>query len=106
MSTIQFRPESEAWRRAGRPKVEIPQDLADALERTYRDSEVAEIEGDDRDEKTYEAIRMMRLYCKRQDKILDTQFFDRDGKTWVRFKMRDPRKYSKTLVSAHGRIRR
>lgn len=104
--SIEFKPEAEAWRKPGRPPVEVPQELAQALERTYRDGVVAEDEADEADEQTWQVIRLMRLYCKRQNKILDYQFFDRGGRTHLRFKMRDPRPYTKTLVGPGGRTRR
>lgn len=103
---IEFRPETEAWRRPGRPKVEIPQELAEALERTYAEGTVGEDEADEDSPATKRVIALMRLYCKRKNKIFESQFFDRDGRTWLRFKMRDPRHYTKTLVGPSGRTRR
>lgn len=104
--SIQFKPEAEAWRGPGRPQIEVPQELVEALERTYRDGTVAEDEAAEHDPKTWTAIRLMRIHCERQGKKLDHQFFDRDGKTWLRFRMRDTRSYTKTIIGPNGPTRK
>lgn len=94
---IQFKPDAE-WRGAGAPPVEVPQEIADALDRTYATGAIAEDEADETAQETYDVIRLMRLYATRQGKKLDTQFFDRDGRTYLRFRMRDKRKYQKNTT--------
>lgn len=96
----------EAWRGPGAPRIAIPQEIADALEETYRTGKVAYDEADQTDEETWKAIRLMRLHCSRQGKKLASQFFERDGKTWLRFRMVDKRPYAPKTTTSLPRERR
>lgn len=102
---IEFK-EPAAWRGPGAPRVDIPPEIANALEHTYRSGLVAEDEADEHDPETWAVIRLMRLYCSRQGKKLQSQFFTRDGKCMLRFRMIDKRKYVQRSTVPLARERR
>lgn len=101
---IEYKP-AGAWRGPGAPKVVIPQEVQDALERTYRHGECGELRVERDSEECEQLIRLMRIYAtRRRNKVFDHQFFDlADGGTGLRFRMRDPRAYRAATVS---RVRR
>lgn len=97
---------ADTWRGRGRPPVAIPEDISRALEHTYATDTVAVIDAEEDDPSTIEVLALMRLYCRRQKKQLAAQFFDgADGKTYLRFRMRDTRVYKHQIVTAR-RVRR
>lgn len=97
---IEFKP-ATAWRTRGAPPVQIPPEVSDALDKTYRDHNVGEfVPVEEGSEDTNALIRYMRIYAeRRRGKKFDHQFFeDSQGRTGLRFQMRDPRPYRATTV--------
>lgn len=90
-----FRPETEAWRGPGAPPVAVPKELADLMDRTYRDNTVCELPCDPMSQDAVILIRLLRIHAKRQGKALSHQFFHNGG-PHIRFRMRDKRTYTPT----------
>jgi DNA-binding protein H-NS len=103
---ITFEP-ADTWRGRGRPPVDIPEEIAKALETTYRTGKVATDEADESSAETRQVIALMRLYCSRQGRKLDYQFYDDPdtGRTYLRFRMRDTRTYTPQIVTGRNRRR-
>jgi hypothetical protein len=89
-----FRPDTQD--RPTRKRVSVPHNVRAAMDTTYRDSAVCEIPAQD-DEDTRGFLRMCRLYAEREGRKLIFEFdTDPDGRSVLRFKMRDKRTYTKT----------
>lgn len=97
----QFEDEKTAWRRPGATRIEIPPQLAQLLERTYKTGQVCNMEIVDADDQsTRDLVRAGRLYCERKGKRWAHQFAtDEDGTNRIRFRMRDKRVYNKRTTT-------
>lgn len=93
---VEFKPD-QAWRGPGAPPIEIPPLVQQWADQTYRDNTVWENPADPDHQDTKDLIRLLDIYAKRQDRRLHHQFFTGpDGRTYLRFKMRDKRPYRRT----------
>lgn len=90
------------WRKRGAPKVEIPVEIAEAMDATYRDGKVCVIQAED-DADTDRFIRYLRIYARRNGKKVDTQFFMKNGVSHLRFRMRTARTYTRDEPRYPGR---
>jgi hypothetical protein len=87
------------WRDAGRPAVDVPEEVASWMEHTYanRDQDVScELPAAGSQDEINAFVRLLRIYAQRQDKRVRWQLFTRNGQTWIRFKMADKRSYTTT----------
>ena len=94
--------DGSTWRSRGAPKVEIPDEIADAMDASYEDRKVCVIEAED-DADTDIFIRYLRIYARRCGKKVDTQFFIKDGVSHLRFRMRDARGYTRDIAPLYVR---
>ena len=88
---VNFTPPEQAERIWGRPPEPVPDEIGQLLDKTYRDGRMAEMVCPEADQPEW--IRLCRLYAKRQDKTIYCYAFERDGKEWIAFRMKDKRIY-------------
>jgi hypothetical protein len=91
---LEFKPDVDNRQTRRAPK-EIPPGIGNMLERTYRDTTVAELPCDS-DEDSAAFLRMCRLYATRKNMKVHHEVFEKNGQTYIRVKMREKRQYRKT----------
>ena len=94
MTTAAFKPNNR-WRGRGAPAVKIDPTLIVYLEDSYRNDSVVELPADPEDPDVKQLLRMINIYARRQNKSAQTQFFDEDGVSHLRFRLRDKRAYNR-----------
>jgi len=92
VTTPQIR-SNNRWRGRGAPALQVDPVLIQYLEASYREDTCIELPADPEDQDTKDLIRMIKVYANRQRKSAQVQFFEEDGASHLRFRMRDKRPY-------------
>jgi hypothetical protein len=95
--------EESTWRKAGAPRLAIPEQIVTWLDESYRDESVVQIPAPAPEDRA-EFDGLLKLHAKRRGKAVYIQeFISAEGDDWIRFKMRDKRPYRR---STHPREKR
>jgi hypothetical protein len=81
--------------RQGAPRVHIDPRVAQWCEDTYASGKALQVPLSQEHPDTPGFLRMLRIYGNRQRKAVDTQFVEISGVSYLRFKMRDKKKYNR-----------
>ena len=89
---IQFVPQT-AWRARGAPRIEVPGEIQEWMDRCYRDGELVELVIEP-GENVGGFERLLRAHATHRGLAAKIQHFRRDGKNYIRFGMADKRGYA------------
>jgi hypothetical protein len=79
----------------GRPRVHIPEEIAEWCEHTYRKGVSCELPLDEDAPEAPSVLRALRIYANRQGRSLFHEFTVVGGQSHLRFQMRDKRRYGR-----------
>lgn len=80
--------------KAGHPFTQIPPEIGEWCEMSYSAGKNVEIPAEPDSEDAREFLRLVRIYASRQTKkVIDSEYVNINGEWFLRFRMRDRRKY-------------
>jgi hypothetical protein len=90
---VEFKSES-CWRTAGAPKLFIPPEIREWMDKSYRINEVCILPMEEGDDDSADFVKLLTNYARSEGHSAFHQFFiGENGESYIRFKMRDKRPY-------------